>query len=312
MPKKKTQEQWEKEVEEMYPNGKYSFLEQYINDGTKILCQCNTCSNKWYIRPNDFLHGYGCPECAKVRVGKKGRKTNEQFLLELRDKYKDEYVPLEKYKKSDVKIKFKHKKCGKIFKISPNSLLRGGTCSYCSKTRRLSTEEFQKKIKQITQGEYFVKGTYINNRAKMKFTHISCGKSFYTKPNWFLNGNRCPFCATISRLEKYTLKYLDKHSIKYIAQHRFFECKDRYPLPFDFYLPELGIPIECQGKQHYEYNSFFGGVTGFAREQLHDRIKRNYAKDNGLVELEIPYTENSYEKLFTYLDNELLVFGGNL
>lgn len=44
------------------------------------------------------------------------RKTNKEFLLEL-DKLEDgsEYLVLDNYVKSNVKIRFKHLVCGNIF-----------------------------------------------------------------------------------------------------------------------------------------------------------------------------------------------------
>jgi hypothetical protein len=47
--------------------------------------------------------------------------------------------------------------------------------------------------------------------------------------------------------------------------------------------------VECQGEQHYKPVEFFGGVERFKRQQKHDAIKRDYAKNNDLILIEIDY-----------------------
>ena len=49
-------------------------------------------------------------------------------------------------------------------------------------------------------------------------------------------------------LEKKTIcDTLQELNITYIEQYRFNDCRDRRPLPFDFYLPEYDIYIEHFG-----------------------------------------------------------------
>lgn len=61
-------------------------------------------------------------------------KTDDEFRIQLYNKHGDEYIPLEKYKKTNEKIAFKHKVCNKEFKTSPYVLLRGN-CPVCNETR---------------------------------------------------------------------------------------------------------------------------------------------------------------------------------
>ncbi len=53
--------------------------------------------------------------------------------------------------------------------------------------------------------------------------------------------------------------------------------------------------IECQGQQHYKPVKLFGGTEQFAKQQIHDEIKREYAKKMGVPLIEIPYTVVNYE-----------------
>lgn len=59
--------------------------------------------------------------------------------------------------------------------------------------------------------------------------------------------------------------------------------------------------IEYQGLQHYEPIDYFGGEKQFDRQQKHDQLKRDYARKNGYNLIEVPYIEDTYEKIKEYL-----------
>ena len=61
--------------------------------------------------------------------------------------------------------------------------------------------------------------------------------------------------------------------------------------------------IEFQGKQHYKPVSAYGGEEQFKVQQEHDRRKRQYANDNNIKLLEIPYWD--YENIEEILTREL-------
>lgn len=63
---------------------------------------------------------------------------------------------------------------------------------------------------------------------------------------------RCGTCSQrISVPERTTRNILEKYDIKYLPEYKFKDCKDKRPLPFDFYLPEYNILIELDGEHHY-------------------------------------------------------------
>ena len=72
-------------------------------------------------------------------------------------------------------------------------------------------------------------------------------------------------CSRYSNMENYILDVLSEYKINYIPQARFFDCKNIYPLPFDFYLYDYNTIIEFDGKQHSEPIEFFGGEENFAK-----------------------------------------------
>lgn len=100
----------------------------------------------------------------------------------------------------------------------------------------------------------------------------------------------CPNCNK-SKGENYITIILTKYNISFIHNHRFPECKNKLPLPFDFFLPDYNICIEFHGQQHYESVPRFGGQKKLRQQQKHDSIKRQFCKANHIRLIEIKYTE---------------------
>jgi len=46
-------------------------------------------------------------------------------------------------------------------------------------------------------------------------------------------------------------EWLETNKVKFISQKWFNSCRDKRPLPFDFYLPDLEMCIEYDGSQHF-------------------------------------------------------------
>ena len=114
------------------------------------------------------------------------------------------------------------------------------------------------------------------------------------------NKQGCPYCTRIkSKGEEYIAKWLSNKNILFIREKRFKDCRDKNPLPFDFYLLDYNLCIEFQGQQHYR-NSFYiamkkskeKGLKLYNKMQLHDKIKKEYCLQNNINFLEIKYNEN--------------------
>lgn len=128
MPKRKTNEEFIKELKEKLP--KVIPLEKYSNNHTKIKCKC-LIHNKIYMNtPKRLLNGScGCDECVKEVKRKNKLKTNEQFLQELFKRNID-VIPLEKYKGNNSRILFKCS-CGDLWETTPERVLLGNHCKKC-------------------------------------------------------------------------------------------------------------------------------------------------------------------------------------
>ena len=71
-------------------------------------------------------------------------------------------------------------------------------------------------------------------------------------------------------------------------------------LPFDFYLKNLNICIEFNGKQHYEPIEYFGGINSLKSQIKRDLIKREYCYNNNIHLIIIKYDDDIYDILDNY------------
>lgn len=191
-PKKNT-EQFKNEMYELV-NNEYEVIGNYVNSVTKILVKHNLCGNKYYVRPDDFLHGERCPLCSNKRSHDMLRKTDDEFKLEVYQLVKNEYSVLGKYVNTNSKILIEHNKCGYKWKITPKNFLNGNRCPACSGNIKKTTNQFKKEAFELVGNEYSVIGEYKNAFGKITFRHNKCGHIFKMAPAYFLKGQRCPKC----------------------------------------------------------------------------------------------------------------------
>lgn len=79
---------------------------------------------------------------------------------------------------------------------------------------------------------------------------------------------------------------LMKYHIPYVVEKRFDNFK-KYP--FDIYLPLYNLIIEYDGIQHFESHTFYNHKTDLIDNNFNDNIKNEWAKNNNINLLRIPY-----------------------
>lgn len=272
-------------------------LGEYINSQTQILHKCKVCGYEWMVRPNNVLNGRGCPKC-----GGTTRKSHEQYVLELAE-VNPNVIVLEKYINNSTKLKHRCLIDGCEWYAAPHSMLSGHGCPVCAKEKikksiTMTHKEYINRLKLI-HDRIVVIGQYINARTPIEHMCLDCGLTWYVAPGNLLSGHGCPYCNKIQKSngEKFIANWLNKNNISYISQKTFDDCKDKYMLRFDFYLPEYNVAIEYQGKQHYEPIDYFGGQESFDSSVRRDKIKREYCIQNGILLLEIPYFADLNDEL---------------
>ena len=267
-------------------------LEDYVNNPTKIKHKCKN-GHIYEQSPSSHLQGNGCPYCAKNK-----KKTQEEYLSECKDKGYD--LPIEDYINIDTKIKHKCKK-GHIYKQKPYYHLKGAGCPYCANNIHKTSGSYYNECKE--KGYDLPIEDYKNNHTKIKYK-CNKGHIYEQAPDMHSRGQGCPICNE-SHGERFIRNYLDKNHVEYIPQKRFKDLKDKTYLSYDFYLPKQKILIEYQGIQHYTSRKYFGGDKQLNKQQYHDKLKREYAKNNGYKLLELKYTLVTQDLVNKYLSRRL-------
>lgn len=271
----------------------------YKNGSSACRCKCE-CGNEC-IRPSyDLNHHRNPPHCGcmtdyyKQIQSKKSHKdvTGIRFGSLIVDEMIYEY-------KKQTRVKCTCD-CGNRIETFLTYLTSGNTtscgCVHKERTSESNTKNFSGMVSDY--GVVLSSRAYKNDRGVWMWNCICpcCGGSFIALPAKVLNGHisSCG-CARQSSRERLINNILVDNNIEFIPQYRYIDCTDKYTLPFDFYLANFNTCIEYQGEQHYFSSEYFGGNDEFIIRQRHDKIKRDYCRNNNIQLLELPYTLSDEE-----------------
>lgn len=130
------------------------------------------------------------------------KKTNEQFLKQVKDLVGEEYVFKEKYVNNKTRLKTIHMVCGNTIYVQPDKFLNAGNrCPICAekeraKNRTKTTEQYKKEVFQKVGIEHEVIGEYTGVFKRVEMFHIKCGRKYSVTPDGFLNNDvRCLLCT---------------------------------------------------------------------------------------------------------------------
>lgn len=142
----------------------------------------------------------------------------------------------------------------------------------------------------------------------------ACGNEYICDFNYWRSNlkSRCNKCVRqISGLELKTMNWLKEHNIEFVKEFRFEKCRNKRPLPFDFYLPQYNICIEVDGEQHYKethLTHFRGGELPdnyFEERKRCDNIKTEYCKNHNIKLIRLSFMVFRSDKYKTILFNEI-------
>ncbi len=136
----------------------------------------------------------------------------------------------------------------------------------------------------------------------------------YTAYNGYWSAVKCD-CHQISSFQWIVNKLLIENGIPYRVEVSFpglYGVSGTNQLRFDFAVyndrGSITCLIECQGEQHYEPVTEFGGNRQYDIQVRNDAIKRSYAKEHNIQLIEIPYTCKRKEKIENILvENHILL-----
>lgn len=113
---------------------------------------------------------------------------------------------------------------------------------------------------------------------------------------------RCPKCM-YSKGESRVLEVLEKFNLKSETQKKFADllgCGGAH-LMYDFYLPDFNLLIEYDGEFHFHK---YYEEQNYEIQQVHDRLKNEYAQRKGIELLRIPYWD--FENIEKILAEKIL------
>jgi hypothetical protein len=274
-----------KRAQQIHSN-KYDYkLVDYVNSRSKVKIICPIHGIFEQTPKNHTINKCDCPKC-------KGFNKDDNDLIMQFKKIHGELYDYSLYKYNGTKkfSKFICKKHG-IFEQYTYNHLKGFGCSKCSGRYKYTNQDFIEKANIVHNNIYdYTAVELININEKVK---IICSKHgmFEQRGEDHIRGAGCPICKS-SKGEKQIINYLNSNNILFIRQKKFNECRNKYKLPFDFYLPEYLVCLEFNGRQHYEVVEAWGGQNALQNTKLNDEIKLNFCKRNGIKLLIIRYDEN--------------------
>lgn len=270
--------------------------------GTECNCMCEKCGFTFtatWRNLNKGSRGEGCPKCARKRITAKERQEildnagADITILKIYSKYRGKTVV-----SKDTYCTCKCNKDGYVWDSLWGNLKRGSKCPKCSnKNLKYNKNEIQLKLNSLNM-DIDVLDSYIltvNNHSKT-FVKCKCNKDNNIWESSLANlfeGKGCSRCK-LSNMENITANILKDLNIDFVTQHRFDDCRNILPLPFDFYLTELKTAIELDGEQHFKPTAF-GGIEvkeaeeNFKKTIKNDMIKNNYCYEKNIKLIRIPY-----------------------
>lgn len=264
--------------------------------------------------PDSFLRsikhgGSGCHRCHMKYMHDSARLTQEQYIKKIKSIYGNSILVSGRYINNYSKIEMIHNtKEPHKFVTTPGQLINQhqgcSACRYKLSTlkNRLSLEEINYRLSNMYGDEFSMISNNLGVNVRATFRHNTDNShEFITTPAAILSGNSTCTVCHLSNMELLTRQYLDNNHILYEQQKRFKDCKDKYMLPFDFYLPEYNTIVEDDGEQHHKVVDFFGGEEGYNTRVKHDTIKNKYCKKKGINLIRINYDEDIESVLSEYL-----------
>lgn len=183
--------------------------------------------------------------------------------------------------------------CGNYVEVDTGSLSGGTTRSCGCLNKELSSERATINLSGKRFGKLSVIGRSdsSSDRRVMWLCACDCGNQIITSGRRLLLGQTCS-CGCIKSKAEFTMsKILQENNVKFESQKRFDGCVYKSSLFFDFYIPELNLCVETDGKQHYFPTKRFGGEEGFKYRKICDQIKNTYCLEHNINLLRIPYTD---------------------
>lgn len=283
---KLTTEQFIAQAKEVHGN-RYDYSKVNYQGLTKKVCIICREHGEFWTSPATHLKGHECPACSGVQ-----RITEPIFIERCTKIHKGKYnYASVHFNNLQDFVKIVCPEHGEFWQRA-NVHYRGYGCPICGGSKRLTNEEFIEKAKLVHEDKYdYSKVQYVNTATKVCIICPEHG-DFWQTPNNHLFGAGCPTCPE-SNMEGEIRHLLLANNIAFEQEKGFDWLRYNRSMFLDFFLPEYGVAIECQGGQHFSPSRLFGGEDFFKLTIERDAAKKKLCEEHGI---QILYYSNAHIK----------------
>lgn len=316
---------WNNTNREWYESHGYIYTKRYdtffvrasdlpIGSAAKITVTCDYCGAVFEAQNDIVQQGLkifpkcACQRCAPLKGGEANKLRKATVLLQDAQAYCNQHgyqllTTVSDYPFHD-KMRIVCPIHGEITMYLSN-MRKGCECRQCSyrhkRYNRIDTNVIQQTI--MADNNFWLNpAEYVNCGTHNLKIRCRCGEIFETSYTNYSRHNvrQCARCGMLESYgERRIRQHLTERQITFEQEKRFKDCRDKKPLPFDFYLPEHNTIIEFDGKHHFEDTVF----QNHAITAKHDAIKNAYCEQHGIRLLRIPY--HSVDNIEDIIDNTL-------
>ena len=234
--------------------------------------------------PNNHLRGIGCGKCCGNI-----KKTKDEVIAEIHKIHGDKYIIPDdfEYKSNKSRLHIICPEHGDFYPTYHNFVKMGCDCKKCT-CHVYNNDEFINNIKKLYNDK--LKYDFVDFKGYRNDVLVicsKCGKEHLVKPKRLLNGNFTCDCAQNDKtvLENVVESMLIEQKYNYIYQYKNEKwLKNEQPMSLDFYLPDLKIGIECQGRFHFEpyKKNDDKSILEYKKQVNRDKLKKTLCEENNI------------------------------
>lgn len=310
MPRRKTQQEYEQQVQEKAPHIKV--IGDYNGNRQPIEHYCLKHNVTWHVSPFNFLqHPTGCKECQDELLKthhERRKKSNEQFIKEV-SALGTGIIPLCDYNGCHEKMSFRCKE-GHVWDSTPHDILDGYGCPYCVGSKVLigyndlwtTCPDVAKMLRNPDVGYTISKGSH----QKVEWICPECGTVKIDAPKQIVGyGLACSVCSDgISYPNRFMVSLLKQLNVDFIPEYSPEWIK---PYRYDFLLKtnKGDILVELDGGIGHGCVDFRTGDKD-AKGLHRDIIKNNAAKNHNIELIRIDCKYMDMKDRFNYVTKSIL------
>lgn len=177
---------------------KYDYSQvEYVDNKTEVIIKCNVCGKVFKQKPYVHINQkHGCPYCGHRKVALSKRRPIEKFVEKAKAKHGDRYdYSNARYDGDTLNVIIRCPIHGEVT-VDAATHLQGGICPKCREEKKMTTEKFIAKAKEIWGDKFdYSETVYTGYDNKVKVYCKECGKNFEQYAGALLKKIGCPYCT---------------------------------------------------------------------------------------------------------------------